>query len=136
MPGPELGDATRPGEDPVYGQGLLGSASEVTDGWMQALASQYDMVFCATDFWGFAQGDTAGDAAALQNLNLFQPVIDRLQQGALNNLFLGRLMLNRRGLASSPAFQRNGSPVIETTTSLRREQPGRDHGRDADRAGA
>jgi hypothetical protein len=98
----------------VYGHGLLGSASEVTDGWMQALASQYDMVFCATDFWGLAQGDTPADAAALGNLNRFQPVIDRLQQGALNNLFLGRLMLNRHGLASNPAFQRSGAPVIET----------------------
>jgi hypothetical protein len=98
----------------VYGHGLLGSASEVTDGWMQALASQYDMVFCATDFWGLAQGDTAADAAALGNLNLFEPVVDRLQQGALNSLFLGRLMLNRHGLASNPAFQRGGAPVIES----------------------
>ena len=40
--------------------------------------------------------------------------MDRLQQGALNSLFLGRLMLNPKGLASSPAFQQNGSPVIET----------------------
>jgi hypothetical protein len=98
----------------VYGHGLLGSASEVTDGWMQALASQYDMVFCSTDFWGLAQGDTPADAAALGNLNLFEPVVDRLQQGALNSLFLGRLMLNRHGLASNAAFQSGGAPVIET----------------------
>ena len=98
----------------VYGHGLLGSASEVTDGWMQALASEHDMVFCSTDFWGLAQGDTAADAAALGNLNLFEPVVDRLQQGALNSLFLGRLMLNRHGLASNPAFRRGGVPVIET----------------------
>ena len=81
---------------------------------MQALASQYDMVFCSTDFWGLAQGDTAGDAAALQNLNMIEPLMDRLQQGALNSLFLGRLMLNPKGLASSPAFQQGGAPVIET----------------------
>ena len=48
------------------------------------------------------------------NLNLFEPVIDRLQQGALNSLFLGRLMLNPKGLAASPAFQQGGAPVIET----------------------
>ncbi|HEX5195430.1 MAG TPA: hypothetical protein VFW09_21745 [Solirubrobacteraceae bacterium] len=98
----------------VYGHGLLGSADEVTDGWMQALASQYDIVFCSTDFWGLAHGDTPADAAALANLNLFAPVVDRLQQGALNSLFLGRLMVNRHGLASNPAFQRDGAPVIET----------------------
>ena len=82
---------------------------------MQALASQHDMVFCATDFWGLAQGDTDNDAAALGNLNLFEPVIDRLQQGALNSLFLGRLMLNRHGLASNAAFEQNGTPLIETS---------------------
>jgi hypothetical protein len=111
---PSAATALTPARISVYGHGLLGSASEVTDGWMQALASQYDMVFCSTDFWGLAQGDTAGDVRALQNLNLIEPLMDRLQQGALNSLFLGRLMLNPNGLASSPAFQQNGSPVIET----------------------
>jgi hypothetical protein len=79
------------------------------------LAVQHDMVFCATDFWGLAAGDTLNDAAALSNLNLFPAVIDRLQQGALNTLYLGRLMLNPGGLASSPAFQQAGQPVIETS---------------------
>ena len=111
---PSAATALTPARISVYGHGLLGSASEVTDGWMQALASQYDMVFCSTDFWGLAQGDTAGDATALQNLNMIEPLMDRLQQGALNSLFLGRLMLNPKGLASSPAFQQNGAPVIET----------------------
>ncbi|MFZ0386177.1 MAG: hypothetical protein WAL22_10960 [Solirubrobacteraceae bacterium] len=111
---PSAATALTPARVSVYGHGLLGSASEVTDGWMQALASQYDMVFCSTDFWGLAQGDTAGDAAALQNLNKIEPLMDRLQQGALNSLFLGRLMLNPKGLASSPTFQQGGAPVIET----------------------
>jgi hypothetical protein len=111
---PSAATALTPARISVYGHGLLGSASEVTDGWMQALASQYDMVFCSTDFWGLAQGDTANDATALANLNLIEPLMDRLQQGALNSLFLGRLMLNPKGLASSPAFQQGGAPVIET----------------------
>jgi hypothetical protein len=111
---PSAATALAPARISVYGHGLLGDASEVTDGWMQALASQYDMVFCSTNFWGLAEGDVAGDVAALQNLNLMEPLVDRLQQGALNSLFLGRLMLNPKGLASSPAFQQSGSPVIET----------------------
>jgi hypothetical protein len=111
---PSAATALTPARISLYGHGLLGSASEVTDSWMQALASQYDMVFCSTDFWGLAQSDTAGDAAALQNLNMIEPLMDRLQQGALNSLFLGRLMLNPKGLASSPAFQQGGAPVIET----------------------
>jgi hypothetical protein len=111
---PSAATALTPARISTYGHGLLGSASEVTDGWMQALASQYDMVFCSTDFWGLAQGDVPADATALANLNLIEPLMDRLQQGALNSLFLGRLMLNPKGLASSPAFQQGGAPVIET----------------------
>jgi hypothetical protein len=99
----------------LYGHGLLGSRNEVTSGPVEALATGHDMVFCATDFWGLASGDTLNDAAALTNVNLFPAVIDRLQQGALNSLFLGRLMLNPQGLASSPVFQRSGHPVIETS---------------------
>jgi hypothetical protein len=111
---PSAATPLTPARISVYGHGLLGSASEVTDGWMQALASSYDMVFCATDFWGLASGDVPADAAALGNLNRFEPVVDRLQQGALNSLFLGRLMLNPRGLATNVAFRQGGAPVIET----------------------
>jgi hypothetical protein len=99
----------------LYGHGLLGSEDEVTDSWMQALATNYNMVFCSTDFWGLAEDDTLNDAAAVGNLNLFEAVIDRLQQGALNTLYLGRLMLNPAGLAGSPAFEQGGRPVIENS---------------------
>lgn len=112
---PSTATAAAPARISLYGHGLLGSRGEVTDSWVQALATQHDMVFCATDFWGLAQGDTLNDAAALSNVNLFPAVVDRLQQGALNTLYLGRLMLNPGGLASSPVFQQLGRPVIQTT---------------------
>lgn len=112
---PSVAGAADPARISLYGHGLLGSRSEVTSSWVEALATQHDMVFCATDFWGLAQADTLNDAAALGNLNLFPAVIDRLQQGALNTLYLGRLMLNPGGLASSLAFEQGGRPVIETS---------------------
>ena len=112
---PAAATAATPARISLYGHGLLGSRSEVTDSWVQALATQHDMVFCSTDFWGLADGDTINDAAALANVNLFPAVIDRLQQGALNTLYLGRLMLSPGGLASSPLFQQLGHPVIETS---------------------
>jgi len=112
---PSSASGADPARISLYGHGLLGSRDEVTDSWVQAMATEHNMVFCATDFWGLADPDTGNDAAALANLNLFGPVIDRLQQGALNTLFLGRLMLNPSGLASSPAFRAGGRPVIETS---------------------
>jgi hypothetical protein len=99
----------------LYGHGLLGSMDEVTDSWVVALAQHYNMVFCATNWWGLADPDTAYDAAAIANLNLFPNVIDRLQQGVLNTLFLGRLMDNPAGLASNADFESGGKPVIDTS---------------------
>ncbi|MGZ4191231.1 MAG: hypothetical protein ACXVRW_02135 [Solirubrobacteraceae bacterium] len=112
---PSTATALTPARTSLYGHGLLGSRDEVGDPWVVALATGHNMVFCATDFWGLANGDIANDAAALGNLNLFGAVVDRLQQGALNTLYLGRLMLNPQGLATNPAFQQLGRPVIETS---------------------
>ena len=112
---PSVAGAADPARISLYGHGLLGSRDEVTSAPVEALATGHDMVFCATDFWGLAQGDVGNDAAALGNLNLFPAVVDRLQQGALNSLYLGRLMLNPGGLATSSVFQQSGRPLIETS---------------------
>ena len=113
---PTSATASAPARIVLYGHGLLGSADEIaTSLGIGEIATSYDMVYCSTDFWGLASSDTLNDAAALGNLNLFGAVIDRLQQGALNMLFLGRLMLNPAGLASSPAFQQGGHALIETS---------------------
>ena len=99
----------------LYGHGLLGDRGEVEAGNVQAMASEHNMVICATDWWGLASPDTGNDAAALGDLNKFPNVIDRLQQGVLNFLYLGRLMINAAGLAASPAFQLGGHSVIDTS---------------------
>jgi hypothetical protein len=112
---PATATALTPARISLYGHGLLGSAGEVTSASVEALASGHNIVICSTDFWGLANGDVGNDAAALGNLNLFSAVTDRLQQGALNMLYLGRVMLNPGGLASNPAFQQLGRPVIETS---------------------
>jgi hypothetical protein len=99
----------------LYGHGLLGSRTEVHAGNVQSMAAEHNFVFCATDWWGLAQGDTLFDISALQNLNRFPAVTDRLQQGVLNTLLLGRLMANPSGLASDAAFQSNGNPLLDTS---------------------
>jgi hypothetical protein len=99
----------------LYGHGLFGSDAEVEATGVQMMATEHNTVFCATNWWGFAQGDIAADAAALKNLNLFSAVVDRFQQGVLNTLFLGRLMRNPQGLATSPLFQVAGRPEIDTS---------------------
>ena len=112
---PGTATALTPARIALYGHGLLGSPDEVTATPIEALSLSHNIVICSTAFWGLASDDTVNDAAALGNLNLFGAVIDRLQQGALNMLYLGRLMLNPGGLASNAAFRQLGQPLIETS---------------------
>jgi hypothetical protein len=112
---PSSASPSNPARISMYGHGLLGSRDEVTNIWVRDLANRFNMTFCATDWWGLASGDTALAGRAVANLNLFPVVVDRLQQGVLNTLFLGRLMLNPRGLASNAAFQSGGRAVIDTS---------------------
>ena len=123
-----------PARASLYGHGLLGSRTEVHAGNVQDMAAEHNFVFCATDWWGLAQADTPFDVSALQNLNRFPAVTDRLQQGVLNTLLLGRLMANPNGFASDAAFQAERKPAVRHLQPvLRRQQPGRDHGRHHDR---
>jgi hypothetical protein len=111
---PSSATASNPARISLYGHGLLGSMDEVTDSWVTSLALNYNMVFCATNWWGLAAPDEGNDAAAIANLNLFPNVIDRLQQGVLNTLFLGRVLDNSAGLASNADFESGGKPIIDT----------------------
>jgi hypothetical protein len=104
-----------PARPSVYGHGLLGSRDEVEAGNVKAMSTEHNIVTCATDWWGLADPDTAYDASALSDLNKFPNVVDRLQQGVLNTLFLGRLMINRGGFAANPAFQVGGHSAIDTS---------------------
>jgi hypothetical protein len=112
---PSSASPSHPARISLYGHGLLGSHTEVTDSWVQALATRFNMTVCATNWWGLASGDTPLAGAAVANLNLFPVLVDRLQQAALNTLLLGRLMLNPRGFAANPAFQVGGHSVIDTS---------------------
>jgi hypothetical protein len=98
----------------IYGHGLLGSGSEILASAEEDLATEHNFVICATDWWGMSSGDIPYDVSALRDLNLFPSVVDRLQQGVLNTLFLSRLMRTDDGFVSDPAFQKNGQPVFKT----------------------
>jgi hypothetical protein len=76
------------------------------------------MMFCATNWWGLASTDIPYDIAALQDLNKFPAVVDRLQQGVLNTLFLGRLMRTADGFASNANFQNGSSQPLFSTAHL------------------
>jgi hypothetical protein len=99
----------------LYGHGLLGSANEATSGPQQTLGNDHGFIFCATDEIGLSSSDIPNAFAILHDLGKFPELADRLQQGMLDELYLGRLMIHPDGFASSGAFHvdgTTGSPSI------------------------
>jgi hypothetical protein len=111
---PTVATPGNPARGSIYGHGLLGSGSEITASAEEDLASEHNFIICATDWWGMSSGDIGYDISALKDLNRFPAVVDRLQQGVLNTLFLSRLMRTDDGFVSDPAFQKNGKPLLKT----------------------
>jgi hypothetical protein len=99
----------------LYGHGLLGDKSEVESSWVTDLITGHNMAFCATDWWGLAEGDAPLALKSAGDLNLFPALVDRLQQGVLNTLFLARLMRSPSGFAADPHFQSGGQPVFDNS---------------------
>jgi hypothetical protein len=97
----------------LYGHGLLGNASEVESEKLQTVASEHRMMFCATDWAGMSTPDVPNVIAVLQDLSRFPTIADRLQQGMLNFLFVGRTLIHGDGFASDPAFRFDGKSLID-----------------------
>jgi hypothetical protein len=107
------GPNPEPGRAVLYGHGIFGSHTQVTNGRWQAQAGTYNMVVCGTTTIGFSD-DPATILNNFQEVTRVQNQADRSQQGLLNTLFLGRLMIHEDGLVSHPAFQTpTGGPAID-----------------------
>jgi hypothetical protein len=98
----------------VYGHGLLGSEQEVGADNVRDMANEHNFVFCATRWIGLSEEDVGNAASVLGDVSGFPTIADRLQQGILDTLFLGRLMISAHGFVTDPAFQGQGKPVIDT----------------------
>jgi hypothetical protein len=79
------------------------------------MAGQHGMMYCATDWFGFASADIPNALLAISDLSRFPILTDRVQQGELDFLYLARLMVHPQGFSSSPAFQfSDGTSFIDT----------------------
>jgi hypothetical protein len=100
------GETARPS---LYGHGLFGSAGEVESGAERSLSQRHDIVQCATEEIGMGETDLGDAIAATQNLSLFNRLTDRLQQGLLDELYLGRAMISPSGFTTNAAFHQDGT---------------------------
>jgi hypothetical protein len=101
---PRTASADSPARPTLYGHGLLGAADQVDGGHLQALAFEHNFVMCATDWIGMAQEDIPNAVSILGDLSRFHTLADRVQQGMLNFLYLGRAMIHPLGLSAHPEF--------------------------------
>ncbi len=110
-----------PARPSVYGHGLLGKASEAYSSPQQSLARNHNIISCATSELGLSAEDIPIAFAVLGELGTFPKITDRLQQGLLDELLLGRLLVSPDGFVSNGAFHVSGStgpgdpPVIDTS---------------------
>ncbi|HEX3909795.1 MAG TPA: hypothetical protein VHW67_03710 [Solirubrobacteraceae bacterium] len=94
----------------LYGHGLFGDASEVDSSPQRSLSQEHDIVQCATDEIGMSESDVVPTTIlALENVSNFPAIPDRLQQGLLDELYLGRLMDNPAGFDTAVSFHQNGT---------------------------
>ena len=102
----------------MYGHGLFGDYTEVHTTNVRQLGTDEGVLTCATDFTGMMEDDVGTAILALQDLSKFQPLPDGLQQGFLNFIYLGRLLMLSDGLSSDSAFQFGGQSVIDHGSGL------------------
>ena len=65
----------------LYGHGLLGSASEVEGGNVEAMAQEHNIIFCATDWYGFAETNIPNVLLILQDVSQFPLLGTRRSRG-------------------------------------------------------
>jgi len=118
------------------GHGLLGTRDEgnTSDLNGRTMAEDHNILFCMVDWAGMATGNTPDDqndpqkfdpawdqalqdaptvASILAEMGQFPKLADRVQQGLLNFIFLGKAMLHPSGLCSHAAFQVGGQCIID-----------------------
>jgi hypothetical protein len=97
----------------LYGHGLLGSRGQVNGGLTRRMAADYNIAYCATDWYGMNEDDVQAAIAALADLSNFAAIPDRCHQGFLAFLFLGRLMKHPDGFTAHEAFRFDGRPALK-----------------------
>jgi hypothetical protein len=102
----------------MYGHGLFGDYTEVHTTNVRQLGNDEGVLTCATDFTGMMEDDVGTAINALQDLSKFQALPDGLQQGFLNFIYLGRLLMLPDGFSSNAAFQFSGNSVIDHSQGL------------------
>ena len=94
-----------PAHAALYGHGLLGGPNQIDETNIRDMSAEHDFAFCATAWSGMSAEDVPNAVKLLGDLSGFSSLADRNQQGFLNQLYLGRLLIHPQGLTADPAFK-------------------------------
>jgi hypothetical protein len=101
----------------LWGHGLVGSRTQI--GTLSLLAQTYNFVVGGVDMQGMSSADVVPAIVPLvQDFSKFHWIPERLHQGFLHHLLLGRLLADPvAGFNSDPAFQLGpgGTGIIDTS---------------------
>lgn len=103
----------------LYGHGLLGSPhGGGTAGNIREMTGR-GFGYCSGHWIGMADEDVPFVVSMMQDFSIFPALPDRMQQGFVNFLFLGRAMIHEDGLIADPAFQNgDGDPLLDIDAGL------------------
>jgi len=114
---PGVFDVTDPALSTMYGHGLFGEYDEVFSQNVRQLGNENNVITCAADWIGMADEDVLPVAVpALQDMSKFAPLPDRLQQGFLDFVYLGRAMSMPGGFASEAEFRFGGVSALDPSS--------------------
>jgi hypothetical protein len=101
------GGTLHPTQNGIFGHGLLGDFTQVSDmiKFTNSEANIANTSWCATNWAGFSSDDIGTVLSVLGDLSKFPQMADRMQQGFVNMIYLGRAMSMPGGLDSKPEFQ-------------------------------
>lgn len=112
---PVTASADNPSRISLYGHGLLGSGSQVSNGYVRTYAQRANITFCGVDWIGMSTEDLPTIATILTDVSNFSKLPDRSQQGFLNFMYVGRALKHAQGFVADPVFQPGGAPLLDTS---------------------
>ena len=98
-------DGNGPIDIAMYGHGLFNEMWELDSRNVRQLGNENRMMICGTDWIGMTDEDILTAAGILSRLGDFPKIADRLQQGYLAFMYLGRALAHSAGLTTNAAFK-------------------------------
>ena len=92
-----------PTQTGTYGHGLLGGFGQVNG--QDRIGKDANTTWCAVDWAGFSDLDLSSVGASLADMSNFPKMVDRMQQGFVNFLYLQRLLVHPEGISQAPQLQ-------------------------------